>query len=60
VGNSIVHFILPGIAHGDYPVHFQEGWFVVGGGRNGMEYSVLLMLCFTATGIAYWEKNLTS
>jgi putative oxidoreductase len=41
-------------------VHFQEGWFVVGGGRNGMEYSVLLMLCFTATGIAYWKKNLTS
>lgn len=25
-------------------VHFQEGWFVVGGGRNGMEYNFLLIV----------------
>ena len=25
-------------------VHFKEGWFVVGGGRNGMEFSVVLIL----------------
>ncbi|HMB90988.1 MAG TPA: DoxX family protein [Rhodothermales bacterium] len=25
-------------------VHFSEGWFVVGAGRNGMEYSVLLIV----------------
>jgi putative oxidoreductase len=24
-------------------VHSREGWFVVGGGRNGVEYSVLLI-----------------
>lgn len=24
-------------------VHFKEGWFVVGGGRNGVEYNVLLI-----------------
>ena len=24
-------------------VHFQEGWFVVGAGRNGMEFSFLLI-----------------
>ncbi len=24
-------------------VHAKEGWFVVGGGRNGAEYSVLLI-----------------
>ena len=24
-------------------VHGREGWFVVGGGRNGVEYSVLLI-----------------
>lgn len=24
-------------------VHFPEGWFVVGGGRNGMEYNFLLI-----------------
>ena len=25
-------------------VHAPEGWFVVGAGRNGMEYSVLLLV----------------
>lgn len=29
-------------------VHGPEGWFVVGGGRNGVEYSVLLVLCLVA------------
>ncbi len=37
-------------------VHFPEGWFVVGAGRNGMEYSVLLIICFASTGIANWKK----
>ncbi len=37
-------------------VHFSEGWFVVGAGRNGMEYSVLLIICFASTGIANWKK----
>jgi putative oxidoreductase len=32
-------------------VHFREGWFVVGGGRNGIEYSVLLILCFVAVAL---------
>ena len=26
-------------------VHAPSGWFVVGGGRNGMEFSVLLISC---------------
>jgi putative oxidoreductase len=25
-------------------VHFKEGWFVVGGGRNGWEYNFLLIV----------------
>ena len=29
-------------------VHWKEGWFVVGGGRNGIEYSVLLIGCLAA------------
>lgn len=29
-------------------VHFQEGWFVVGGGRNGMEYNFLLIMVLVA------------
>ena len=24
-------------------IHFQEGWFVVGGGRNGMEFNFILI-----------------
>ena len=33
-------------------VHAQEGWFVVGAGRNGMEYSVLLMAVLLAVAYA--------
>ena len=29
-------------------VHFQEGWFVVGGGRNGAEYNFLLIIVLIA------------
>jgi putative oxidoreductase len=29
-------------------VHFREGWFVVGGGRNGIEYNFLLICCLLA------------
>ncbi len=29
-------------------VHAEHGWFVVGLGRNGMEYSVLLLTCLLA------------
>lgn len=24
-------------------IHFKDGWFVIGGGRNGIEYNVLLI-----------------
>jgi putative oxidoreductase len=34
------------LAMGILLVHWPEGWFVVGLGRNGMEYSVLLMAVF--------------
>jgi len=29
-------------------VHFKEGWFVVGGGRNGVEYNFLLVIVLLA------------
>ncbi|MDQ1165941.1 DoxX family protein [Flavobacterium sp. SORGH_AS_0622] len=29
-------------------VHFQDGWFVVGGGRNGIEYNFLLICVLLA------------
>lgn len=35
-------------------VHRPAGWFVVGGGRNGMEYSVLLIVSLLAIAWAYW------
>jgi putative oxidoreductase len=38
-------------------VHGPEGWFVVGHGRNGSEYSVLLILCFVSAIIAWWPKR---
>ena len=29
-------------------VHFKEGWFVIGGGRNGVEYNFLLICVLIA------------
>lgn len=33
---------------GIFMIHFKEGWFVVGGGRNGMEFNFLLICVFLA------------
>ncbi|OMQ09139.1 DoxX family protein [[Flexibacter] sp. ATCC 35103] len=38
-------------------VHFKEGWFVVGGGRNGMEYNVLLIIVLLAIMYPEGFKN---
>ena len=40
------------LAAGIALVHLREGWFVVGAGRNGMEYSVLLIACLIAVAYA--------
>lgn len=32
------------LAGGIVTVHFAEGWFVVGAGRNGMEFSFILII----------------
>lgn len=42
---------------GIFLLHRHEGWFVVGGGRNGMEYSVLMIVCFAATAAANWKRK---
>ena len=34
-------------------VHAQAGWFVVGLGRNGAEYSVLLIACLLSVGLQH-------
>ncbi|WP_295793028.1 hypothetical protein [Mucilaginibacter sp.] len=37
--------------------HMHDGWFVVGGGRNGMEYSVVLIACLFAVLWSYWPQK---
>jgi putative oxidoreductase len=32
-------------------VHGKEGWFVVGAGRNGAEYSVLIVACLAVVAL---------
>jgi len=41
------------LAAGVALVHAREGWFVVGLGRNGMEFSVLLIGCLVALALAH-------
>jgi putative oxidoreductase len=38
-------------------IHAENGWFVVGAGRNGVEYSVTLITCLGAVLWAYWPKR---
>ncbi|WP_158765204.1 hypothetical protein [Terricaulis silvestris] len=45
------------VALGAVLVHYPDGWFVVGAGRNGMEYSVLLLVCLGATARAYAPRH---
>src|SRR5262245_2861155 len=40
------------LAAGIYLVHGHAGWFVIGAGRNGMEYSVLLITCLGTIALA--------
>jgi putative oxidoreductase len=37
-------------------VHLPAGWFVVGAGRNGVEYSVLLIAALLAIAWAWWPR----
>lgn len=45
LGGFVTIFVL---VMGIILVHFQEGWFVVGGGRNGVEYNFLLIIVLLA------------
>jgi putative oxidoreductase len=40
-------------------VHAPAGWFVVGLGRNGAEYSVLLIACLLCVGMQHYPKRST-
>lgn len=41
-------------------VHFKEGWFVVGGGRNGIEYNVLMIMVLIAIMVEAKQKIFSS
>jgi putative oxidoreductase len=41
---------------GIYMIHLKEGWFVVGGGRNGVEYNFLL-ICVMSYLMVVGEKS---
>lgn len=45
------------LALGIFMVHWTQGWFVVGLGRNGMEYSALLILCFACLLLSHWKNT---
>ena len=38
-------------------LHAAEGWFVVGPGRNGAEYSVLLIVALLCVGLQHSTKK---
>jgi putative oxidoreductase len=42
---------------GIFMVHAKAGWFVVGLGRNGAEYSVLLVACLLCVGLQHWKPK---
>ena len=41
-------------------VHAKAGWFVVGLGRNGAEFSVLLITCLLLTGLQHLPQRTES
>ena len=45
------------LVSGIWLIHFHHGWFVVGDGRNGMEFSVTLIACLFAVLWAYWPRR---
>jgi putative oxidoreductase len=44
------------LAAGIALVHWKQGWFVVGAGTNGTEYSALLIASFLAIAYANYRK----
>jgi len=44
-------------ACGIWLVHWSQGWFVVGAGRGGMEYSVLIIACLLGFAWAHLPRR---
>jgi len=41
-------------------IHASQGWFVVGAGRNGMEFSFTLIACLLGVLWAHWPRHLSN
>jgi len=50
----IIHMVI--LCTGIILIHAPEGWFVVGPGRGGVEYSVILVVCLFAVLWAHWPQ----
>ena len=55
VSACICHIVV--LVMGIFLDHMHHGWFVVGGGRDGMEYSVVLIACLFAVLWSYWPRK---
>lgn len=42
---------------GIFMVHYPDGWYVVGGGRNGVEYNFLLVFALLTILYNNWKKK---
>lgn len=42
---------------GIFMVHYPDGWYVVGGGRNGVEYNFLLVFALLTIMYNNWKKK---
>ena len=51
----VFHVII--IVAGIFMVHFRDGWFVVGHGSGGVEYSVLILAVLLLIFTSYPEKK---
>jgi len=55
---SICNMII--LIFGVYFVHWQNGWYVVGGGTNGIEFNILLICCFLQIIFTGQEESCSS
>lgn len=51
----ICHMVV--LVMGIFLDHMHHGWFVVGGGQDGMEYSVVLITCLVGVMWSYWPRK---
>ena len=49
---SLALWFMVQLAAGIYLIHARAGWFVVGAGRNGAEFSALLIICLAAVALS--------